>query len=188
MNDVTFRYFVADASDPESVLGQIVAEVRALVMAHAQERKALCDEVGTPVYYGNSRLLGFCFPQDTDPPKGLRRESTSLYKDVIYNVMVPDKRTPAGKALAKKLLAHKAVNFSGRVCQAVGVYAVCFGRDSSSRSGMSLFESVCGVIDGSTVLFKIPFGDDSTTPPIPDYLRPIAHSEFIYLSEERHHG
>ena len=96
----------------------------------------------------------------------------------------PKLNCKAGKELRTKLTAPEMTfSASDHIIQALGVARMVAGAHSGSRTGLALYQSVAGIVDGK-LLVKIPGSAEEDShgdkmPQVPSWLREVKESEWL---------
>lgn len=187
MSNLIVRLFLASTSDP--AIASIFEKVSNAHIERGNKQKSLMADLACDLAsMSGSNLIGFAYKDPNTIPAGLRVTGREIVKGVLYAIAVPDNRLKAGKLISARRAAvnHDIKPFSEAMCDALGVSHSAIGPHAGSRSGMAMFNSVCGLY-GTRLVFSIPFGgtgNHGIEPTIHPALVEIPESEFIAITKE----
>ena len=183
MNDVQFRYFVAEGERAH----RLMAEGLEAKQAWVDRRKALAAENGAHslIWRRHSVPYGLVFKggEHAQRKPGFRQPEIHREGDAKYHVHRPSLTSKAGKTLSQKLhLVGPEPNFSDAAAQEFGVDRMVAGSHPNSRTGMAVYFAVAGVIKDQLCI-KVPVNDSEPLDAPPEF-RELKKSEWIALTEE----
>ncbi|WFP48541.1 DUF5420 family protein [Methylomonas sp. EFPC3] len=167
------KYFIAEGEKADRVANQGLE----FANQKRKDRQEYLTEMGADAFYERERSAptGLAFAgADGSEKKGFKKPFQVEHESHKYWVYQPNRQTTIGKQISARLKKLATFNFSN---YAVTEFSVNVHKFDAGR----LYFSVAGFYK-STLVFKIPFGDDPVTIP-PDF-REIKKSEFIALTEE----
>lgn len=186
MSYVSKRYFIAEGERAK----QVAKAGLDLVNAARKKRADYLDEVGADGLWErrNQAPFGIVFYKETGQLPGFLKPEKQSDDGKVFWIHRTDKRTTLGKTALQALSGLASFDFSDYACRELGVSHSTIGPHRASRSGLAMYSSVAGVINGVLVC-SIPFGGDSGGGgrgdiEIPADLREIKYSEYIAMTEE----
>lgn len=188
MEEITYKYFVAEGEAITSVIDMAKAE-----RARHQDRiSALLKKYEADCLWGGSRSAPGAIGWIWEKPEGDYRAEPPMRENflkpdvehsdgVTYACYKPDQRYKAGKAIKAELKAVGSFNFSDTISKALKVDRMVFG----ILDGRNVMCQTAGGQYGDRLVFRIPTGGDhKDTFSAPGGFREIKKSEFIAITEE----
>jgi hypothetical protein len=188
MEEITYKYFVAEGANVAAVM----AEARAQNTAHQERIRSLLKKYEADCVWGNNysapSAIGFIVERTPDgtfikPPvrENFLKPKIERSGAVKYACYRPDRRYKAGKAIKDELSAIGAFNYSSYISKKLRVDRMVFG----FLDGRQVACSTTAGRYGDILVFRIPVGgDDKAEFAAPDGFREIKKSEFVAITEE----
>jgi hypothetical protein len=182
-----YDYYIPDEGGPTHKL--IVEFVNERLKAHAA-RKAFQDEFEADGTYGTeSHFDGIVYKAGSNKSSGLRSGAWRSDKNAStseLHVYVPNKRTPEGKAMAKRMASPEyvypgAMNFHASVFPIADSFGIHIG--PGDRGGIRVAFATFEILDGKYIL-AVPrkYGSEKEVTPGED-CKPLKQSEYWAMKE-----
>ena len=188
MEEITYKYFVAEGE----TIAPVMESVKAENSAHQERISALLKKYEADCLWGGRRDAPFAIGFLWERPEGDYRAKPPMREnflkpeiersgDVSYACYKPDQRYKAGKAIKAELKAVGGFSYSDAISKALKVDRMVFG----VMDGRQVMCSTSGGRYKDSLVFRIPVGGDHGKEFVaPEVFREIKKSEFIAITEE----
>lgn len=184
MTMINHRYFIVTSPRADEIKQRGLAKLK----ESNDKRVELVKELNAhsvPYYTGRAPHAVVFKEEHPSSRPGFLRPERHIEDGATYWAYKPDMRMKAGKAIKEKLKSVGGFEFSEFILTSFGVQHMTIGACAESRTGIAMFRSVAGLIDG-TIVIKIPFGGDGNAHEvsIPDDFIELKESDFVAISKE----